>query len=265
MCLRGLLYAAALGGVVALVSDIGFGDEITASRGHFVAWMLALGALTSCAKEILDFENAARGHVASLNEANTEVARLNLLNESLGEDKESLLRLMESYKSSAYVDIVDQLETFLHARISLSELEGARLQAERARIDSEASPNDVPADIKMTHRAIIIISGGKEQGVREGMSFHVVDPDTGATYAVLSATEVHASASECSVIGQYDNVFMSEILEKLNSDTSGTVALTSNRLIPLMPDGLSEMDADSARQLLSALQDVVPLPNQNES
>ena len=247
------------------MSDIGFGDEVTASRGHFVAWMLAIGALAACAREIWDFENAASTHAASIANAKSDLETCNSKISSLSEDKESLLRLMESYKSSAYVNIVDQLESFLHARISLSDLEGASLRAERVRIDSEASPNDVPVDIKMTHRITVIVGGGEDHGVREGMSFYVVDPDTEAAYATVSVTEVHTSASECSVVGDYDNVFMSEILEKLRSDTSGIVTLASNKLIPMMPDGLSDMDADSARQLLSALRDVVPLPNQNES
>lgn len=238
---------------VAAAGDLGLGDEIDDHRGAIWAWTIAAGLVLSLCLEVASSDARIRGDETVQQEQEAELNRLQSANDDLVTEKESLLRLMESYKSQAYSDIVEKLRLTLYAHVAMSRLTERATRVVKARVDSSKAPNSAPLDVKMFHRTSAVINAGQSDGVMDGMQFEVIDDQTSQVYSVITVSAVHDQASECSVESDYDKVFWSEVIDKLDSDSDGLVDLPQNKLSPLLPTSIAELDPEAAQQLIAVL------------
>lgn len=248
---------------VAVTGDLGLGDEIEKHRGAVWAWTLAFGLVLSLCFEVASSNARIKGDETVQQAQKTELDDLKIANQNLVDQNDSLLRLMEAYKSQAYSDLVDKLRLTLYAHVAMSRLNERETRVIKARIDSSRAPNSAPLDVKMFHRASAVINAGQSDGVMDGMQFEVVDDQTNQVYSVVTVSAVHEQASECAIEPDYDKVFWSDVINKLDSNSDGLVDLPHNKLSPLLPTSIAELDPEAAQQLIAVL-DGALAANQNQ-
>lgn len=252
-----MIGSALIAGCLSAVSDLGLGNEIESSRGLVWAWIVTTGLILSLCLEVRNLDVKIKGDETTQSEQEDKISELEQAKEELEEENSSLLRLMETYKTQAYDDIVEKLRLTLYAHLAMSRLSERGIRAVKAKIDSSKTVDNALLDVKMFHRATVIIDAGRSDGVMKGMQFEVVDTQTNQVYSIVRVSEVHNHASECSVESDYDKVFWSDVIKKLDSNSDGIVDLPGNKLAPLVSTNLSELDQEAAQQLITVLDNAV--------
>jgi hypothetical protein len=156
-------------GVVSVVSDIGFSEEVKNYRWWIILASLALGVLADVIYVFWYLRYR-------LGVQRSEIDRLTRENEDLHEQKESVFRLMKRYEAEAQESIFQRLTALAVSSIRESEWKKKGAKVERSRVE-RAPEND--KDLQSTdslYRVRVLINLGNNDGVITGMRFFVQDP-----------------------------------------------------------------------------------------
>jgi hypothetical protein len=231
---------------VALMSDVGFSDEIKSYRWWI---LLAVG--------IVGFVGVFGYHYFQLyRERKTLLSQLEKLsndNDDLIQQKESLLRLMEAYKSEAQEDILNRLRQLAIFSIRQQEWKARGARVERFRIE-ESRINGDESEIDIVERITVLVSIGAKDDVSRGMRFIIQDPTDNQKYGTIVVRECYESGAACSVVEMTHPAFWGDIREalELKGGKVGIVSASANILVPQTP--FKELTLESAKQLLDWLQ-----------
>jgi hypothetical protein len=226
---------------IALFSDLGFSEEVKKYRWLIIFIVLLLGLF-------LAFANEYRLIRSERNSLKSCVDKLTLEKADLEQQKESLLRLMEAYKSEAQEDIFNRLKQLAVFSIKREEW-SKKAKVERFRIE-ELSGNG-QQEINIIDSTTVIINLGIQDDAMKGMQFIVQDPTDTKKYGVIRVKECFNSGSSCSIIEMNHPAFWSEI-QKIGEEK--IIEAPANVITPYTP--FRELNAASAKQTLEWIQNL---------
>ena len=220
---------------IAVFSDLGFSDEIKKYR-----WIIIFIVFGSSL--IAAFANEFRIIRAERNSLRNNLEKLTLEKADLEEQKESLLRLMEAYKSEAQEDIFNRLKQLALFSIKREEW-SKKAKVERFRI--EESSGNGQEEIKIIDCTTVMINLGVQDDAMKGMQFIVQDPTDTKKYGVIRIEECFDSGSACSIIEMNHPAFWNEI-QKFGKEK--IIEAPANAITPYTP--FRELNSESAKQTL---------------
>ena len=232
-------------GVVAVISDIGFAEEVKRYRWWIISTSLILGVL---AEVFYLF-----WYVLYTNKKLKAQAKdLQAQNKDLTDQNDSVFRLMTRYKAEAQEDIFKRLRELAVSSILAPDWKKKGACVERFRVEPSIVGNE---DIHMNdslQRVIIFINLTAADGVLIGMRFFVQDPTDFRKYGTIVVTECYEHGSSCSIVEIDDPAFWVDVSNTLQSPNNSTIIHASpNVIVPSSP--YRELNIENATQLLDWL------------
>lgn len=235
--------------LVALVSDIGFSEEIKQYR--LLILEIALGAgvvfiLITYHIRIFQERNKFKDQVDELQRKLVD----------LEQEKESAFRLMERYKGEAQEDIFNRLNQLVIFSLKQHEWQNKGARVERFRIEEFILDNKLDVELLIAERVTVIISIGTQDGVLKGMRFIVQDPTDLRRYGVIEVKETAPSGAVCAIVGMDHQAFWYEVLQTIEAKEGKAKILNAlaNTIVP--HSALKNMNPDNARELFEWLQTI---------
>jgi len=185
-----------------------------------------------------------------------EVDRLSDEVEESSESRESLLRLMESYKGGAYEEILSELSVILKAQQMKEEWEEQGARVEKVRVEVENSPKSVPLKFRVQSQVKAIISIGETDGVRQGMRFRVLDPELLDPYGIITVLELAPSGALCEMSDEFDSAIWGEVVDCVKNGESKIIEMPRNVLDPVIPSNLRSLEPEIAEKLAESIRSI---------
>ena len=230
---------------VSLISDLGFSDEVKEHRWTIIFTVLVISAIAAFINEFRVIRNER-------NSLKMKVAELSSNNDSLQQTEDSLLRLMESYKSDAQEDIFNRLKQLAVFSIKREQWK-AKAKVERFRIENLSKNSE---EINIIDRTTVIINLGNQDEAMKGMQFLVQDPTDNAKYGIIRIEECFDAGSSCSIIELNHPAFWSEVV-KVNGSMETEeriIDAPTNIIVPYTP--FKELNTESAKQIVEWIQNL---------
>jgi hypothetical protein len=238
-------------GVVALVSDIGFSEEVKNYRWWIILASLALGVL---ADVIYVFWYCRY----RLGVQRSEIDRLTRENQDLNEQKESVFRLMKRYEAEAKEDIFKRLQDLVISNLFQQEWKDKGARVERFRVEQSVAGNEDLHINDSPDRVTIFINLSMNDALSVGMRFLVQDPTDHKTYGTIVVNECHEEGSTCSIVETAHPAFWAEVTEAMKSPSASPIIIAKpNIIVPNNP--YKALNEDNAEQLLQWLETLKPV------
>jgi hypothetical protein len=230
--------------VVSTLSDVGFSIEIANYR-----WKILLAAgitgVLAVALYLYWFlyyqQNTFRSEIRKLHQ---EIQDLNA-------QKDSVLRLMERYRSEAQESIFKRLQDLALSGIlaPVWKEKGAKVQHFRV------ERSDGTAGLQATdslNRVTVFINLSEKDSVMIGMRFFVQDPVDFKKYGTIVITECHEQGSTCSIVDTEHTGFWTPVIKALQSPTDAEIInAMPNVITPASP--YQQLNDETAAELLDWL------------
>jgi hypothetical protein len=245
-----------LAGLISLFGDLGLGAEIVAYRYHIWLGLFVLSIIGVLVYEV----------VKEVQKISSLSNQIELVNGQLDEAKlreESLLRLMEKYKRSAYAGVLEHLNRLLTLTIKRDEWQANQAHVTKVRIKPYSAAENIDPEFARKERLEIIIDIGQKAGVCEGMEFLVSDPQIPLDYGVISVSKVHVDGAICILIEELDASFWSHYYELMGKHTTKILEVPDNRIVPNLPSAFDSIANESAENLRRIITDIVIKQNNN--
>lgn len=237
-----LIAFLALAGLISLFGDLGFSGEIVTYR-----WQIWLGLIVLSIIMVLIYELVKDAKMIS-----GLSNQIELFIDELDEAKlreESLLRLMEKYKRSAYADVLEHLNRLLILAIKRDEWQANQAHVTKVRIKPYSAAENIDPDFARKERIEIIINIGQKAGVSAGMEFLIRDPQIPLDYGVISVSKVHADGAICTLVEELDASFWVQFHELTEKKTPKILEVPDNLIVPNLPTAFDSITPESAENL----------------
>lgn len=232
--------------IIALISDLGFSEEITENRWKIIVLVFIVCGLIAF---IYDYRQI-RSERKNLK---NELQRANLVILDIQQEKDSLFRLMEAHKAEAQEDIFNRLKHI--AVFSIKRRQWLKKgKVERFRV--EKLSNNKNERIQIIDHTTVIINLGVKDSAMKGMQFLIQDPTDNTKYGLIRIKECFDTGSSCSIIETNHPAFWSEIETINNSEgkTEKIIVAPTNIIVPYTP--FKELNPESAKQILDWIQNL---------
>lgn len=234
---------------IALVSDIGFAEEITNYRIQILKI-----TFTSVLVLIL-----VSYYIRIYHERNTFRTRVSELEDKvcdLEQQKDSAFRLMERYKGEAQEDIFKKLKQLAIFSLRQQEWQSKGAKIDRLRVEESLVVNDLDIELIVAELTTVLINIGDQDNVLTGMRFIVQDPTDSRKYGVILVKETSDNGAACKIVEMNHPAFWYEVIQTIESKEGKAKIFTASANVIVPYSALKNMHPDSAKQLLEWLQTV---------
>ena len=239
----------ALAGLISLIGDLGFGDEIVRYRWQIWLVLVILSIIVVLVYEVV------KG-LRMISNLNNQIKDINRQLDEAKLQEESLLRLMEKYKRAAYSEVLDHLSRLLILTAKREQWQTNQAQVTKVRVKPFSGAEAIDPEFARKERIDVIINIGQKAGVCEGMEFLVRDPQIPLDYGVISVRKVHADGAICTLIEELDAGFWAQFQESTDKHASNILEVADNRIVPNLPptfDSITPESADNLRTIISKI------------
>jgi cell shape-determining protein MreC len=240
----------ALAGLISLVGDLGFGENIATYRWQIWIILIVLSVIGVLTYEVIKGTRM----VSSLNN------QIKVIKDQLEEAKkreDSLLRLMEKYKRSAYAEVLQHLDRLLILVIKRDEWLTNDAHVSKVRIKPYSGAEVIDPEFARKERIEIIISIGQKAGVTEGMEFLMTDSQIPLEYGLISVSKVYADGASCILIEELDTGFWAQFHGLTKKQAAKIVEAPDNRIVPYLPNTFDAITPESAENLRTIISKIV--------
>jgi len=239
-----------LAGLVTIFDALGFGAEIAKYRRQILPVLIILSIIGVLIQEV----------VKSSQTISNLTNQIKLNKDQLDEAKqqeESILRLMEKYKRSAFTELLENVDRLLILAIKRDEWRTNQARVTKVRIKQYSAAESIDPEFARKERIEIIINIGKKAGVSEGMEFLVMDPQIPLDYGLVSVIKVFPDGAICALVEELDYSFWEPIHELPTKHTSKMIEVPDNRIIPYLPTAFDAITPESAENLRTIISKIV--------
>ena len=242
--------------IVALISDIGFSDEVRANRIR----ILILVLLTAISCVVIWFVNRYIQQVKRLRsgayDLDLDNKRLQHEIADLKQQRDSILALMELYKPEAQESVIIRLKELAIISLRKRQWEKKQARIQRFRIEEARVSSDPVVSEHGCERVSVIINLGSNDGIMEGMLFNAQDPTDSLKYGSIRVTSVFDKGSVCAVIEMSHPAFWSDVLRAIDSAEGKIGIYSAAPNVIVAQNTLPDLNPQSAKQLLEWLQTI---------
>jgi hypothetical protein len=239
----------ALAGLVALAGDLGLSEEITAYRVQVWLALFAISVLLVGGYEVTKELRLIAVQKTHIEELETKLADAETRNRSL-------LRLMESYKRSAYAEILDHLSRLMILAAKREQWSEADAKVKEVHVKAYSDAEDIDPEFAMRDRIEVIIDIGRQQDVVEGMQFIVQNPTIPRVYGVIAVKAVYDQGATCFLSEYSDDGFWAQALNLSAEGKSEVLQMSDNRIVPALPADLDNVSPELAEDFLQLIEKI---------
>lgn len=240
----------ALAGLIALINDLGFGDDIVKYRFQISLVLIILSIIVVLVYEVVK-------DTRMISNLNNQIKDINGQLDEAKVQAESVLRLMEKYKRAAYAEVLDHLNRLLIYTSKREEWQANQAQVTKVKVKPFSGAEAIDLEFARKERIDVIINIGQKAGVREGMEFLVRDPQIPLDYGVISVREVHPDGAYCTLIEEFYAGFWAKIHETTEKNTPKILVVADNRIVPNLPTAFYSITPESADNLRTTISKIV--------
>lgn len=241
-------------GLVTIISDAGFSEEIQNNRGLVwagsvgIALMVPFGwSFRQQYKELTDSRSLVdqlQGEISDLKEQRDRAAQ----------ERDSGFALMKLYKAEIREDTISALQRLAFLAIKQEQWREKGAKVERLRVEETAAADDQGMYFGVEWPIVVIINLGAEDDVMEHMKFSVQDPTDLHEYGVIEIREVHPNGAQCRILEISDRAFWNDAELAVQEGRAWVADAPANMILPV--SALKGIPPESAQQLLTWLRSI---------
>jgi len=241
-------------GFVTVISDTGFSQEIQNNRALVWAVALAMALFVAVGWSYWRQHRELTDSRTLVNQLQDEISNLEKQRDRFGEERDSALKLMQSYKAEVQEDTINTLQRLALLAIKQEQWREKEAKVERLRVEEAMPVDDESMDFGFEERIIVLINLGTEDDVMEHMRFSVQDPTDMHEYGIVEILEVHRNGARCGIVEVLDSAFWNDVRQAAQEGRSCVLDAPTNVIVPV--SALKEIPPESAQQLLTWLRNI---------
>lgn len=241
-----LLVLLAILTIVALLSDIGFSDEVKSNR----IWILKIAVSSAL---IIVFAYVCYRIYNLISGLKQRIQELEGNLGNVEQERDSALRLMERYRAEAQESIFNKLKQLAIFGIKQQEWKTKGAKVDRFRIEQISTSDNSDISTLIEH-ITVLINVGLQDDVLKGMRFIVQDPTDSQKYGVILVKETYDAGAACTIVETNHQAFWVDVIQNVQLRNGGTRILTAHANVIVPSTYLKEINPESAKQLLEWVQ-----------
>lgn len=239
-----------IGGVIALIGDLGFGAEIQKYRSQIWLGLAGIIVLSVGAYEISQ-------RLKLLSSAEKEIVELNTLLNDASQRENSLLRLMESYKNAATTEVFENFYRLLQLVSIKHKLATNGTKITKIYVRENSAVQQIDAAYASQDSLEIVINVGSNFDIQKGMQFVVSDPNVPIDFGLIAVQKTHTDGAICTLVEIAESSFWRDALDMSTNGQTGIIKVNDNILSPFLPPLLQTMSEENAQQLCELVRSVL--------